>query len=379
MKKTLLATALIAFVALAGCKSTATATATGPDELDATIREASDYLNDNIPAGSKIVILNVQSDSAALSDYIIDELIANAVNDRNFEVVDRQQLDLIRQEQNFQWAGEVDDNLALEVGKFFGAQMIVSGRVSQVGDRYRFTVRALEVQTARVQGQNNWNMNAGKTITALMRSGGGSGASAAGGTATGGRTSTGSGTASGSGGSGTTQTVTPATPATPAYKVGDTGPAGGLIFYDKGNNSGGWRYLEAAPADVGDRMKALSAGLDVRNNLRETGVGWGKRNTEEMMKLETGGGFGTAAQACDSYELNGFDDWYLPSRDELNFVYGNLHMKGLGGFRNDNYWSSSLDPKSNNYLSIQNFADGSQDRTWADRSTGGRARPIRQF
>ena len=67
MKKALLATALIAVIALASCGSTATAT--GPDELDATIREASDYLNDNIPAGNKIVILNVQSASAALSDY----------------------------------------------------------------------------------------------------------------------------------------------------------------------------------------------------------------------------------------------------------------------------------------------------------------------
>lgn len=28
-----------------------------------------------------------------------------------------------------------------------------------------------------------------------------------------------------------------------------TGPAGGLIFYDKGSYSDGWRYLEAAPYD----------------------------------------------------------------------------------------------------------------------------------
>jgi hypothetical protein len=70
------------------CKSTP---ATAPDELDIAIREASDYLNKNIPAQSKIVILNIQSQSQTFSEYIIDELIANAVNDKNFEVVDRQQ------------------------------------------------------------------------------------------------------------------------------------------------------------------------------------------------------------------------------------------------------------------------------------------------
>ena len=152
-----------------GCESTPSAS--GPDELDLAIRDASDYLNDNIPEGSMIVILNVQSDSAALSDYIIDELIANAVNDRIFKVVDRAQLDLIRAEQNFQLSGEVDDNLAISIGRFFGAQIIVSGTVRQLDDRYRMTIRALEVQTAQVQGQYNRNIAAGKTIVALMRGG----------------------------------------------------------------------------------------------------------------------------------------------------------------------------------------------------------------
>jgi len=152
----------------AGCGSSPSVS--GPDELDMAIRDASDYLNDNIPGGSMLVILNVQSDSVALSDYVIDELISNAVNDRIFKVVDRQQLDLIRTEQNFQLSGEVDDNLAISIGKFFGAQTIVSGRISILGDRYRITIRALDVETARVQGQYNRNIAAGKTINDLMRS-----------------------------------------------------------------------------------------------------------------------------------------------------------------------------------------------------------------
>ena len=34
------------------------------------------------------------------------------------------------------------------------------------------------------------------------------------------------------------------------YSIGSYGPAGGRIFYDKGNNDGGWRYLEAAPSNI---------------------------------------------------------------------------------------------------------------------------------
>ena len=187
MKKIFLMSAIFILV-LAGCgsgpsvPSQATASVSSvQDELDAAIRDASDYLADNIPKGSKIVILNVQSDSEALSEYILDELIANAVNDKLFSVVDRQQLDLIRQEQNFQFSGEVDDDFALGVGRFFGAQTIVSGRMNPLGDRYRLIVRALNIQTAEVQGQYNRNLAASPTITALMsiRSGSGTGSTAA--------------------------------------------------------------------------------------------------------------------------------------------------------------------------------------------------------
>ena len=143
-----------------------------PDELDYAIRDISDYLNDNIPAGSRIVILNIESASEPLSDYILDELIANAVNDRNFEVIDRHQLDIIRAEQGLQLSGEVDDNTALSVGRFLGAQTIVSGRIMPVGNRFRITIRALDVETARVQGQYNRNLAAGPTINTLMAAAG---------------------------------------------------------------------------------------------------------------------------------------------------------------------------------------------------------------
>jgi len=67
MKTNILLLIITIFLVLStgGCGSSPPAS--GADELDLAIRDASDYLNDNIPEESMLVILNVQSDSAALS------------------------------------------------------------------------------------------------------------------------------------------------------------------------------------------------------------------------------------------------------------------------------------------------------------------------
>jgi hypothetical protein len=123
--------------------------------------------------------------------------------------------------------------------------------------------------------------------------------------------------------------------ATEEYEVGAIGPAGGRIFYDKGHVTDGWRYLEAAPAeaeftaDWGAYLKEVGG--------TTTGIGTGKRNTELIVEfLRRNGENGKAAQLCDSLNIDGYDDWFLPSRDELNLMYTrprdweNLALPGTG-------------------------------------------------
>jgi hypothetical protein len=201
-----------------------TAKKSGGDELDTALREISDYLNKRIKEGSKAVFLNIKSDWPDLSDYILSTLAENAVNDEVFSVVDRQQLDAIRSELNFQWSGEVSDASAQEIGQMLGAQSIVSGTITTIGSVYRIQVRAIAVQTAAVQGQFSQNVD-GKapTVAALTKRvvPAGSGASSAGGSATasggtaGTRTQTGTTAASGTGGQ-QAQPAASGQPATPA-------------------------------------------------------------------------------------------------------------------------------------------------------------------
>lgn len=52
-----------------------------------------------------------------------------------------------------------------------------------------------------------------------------------------------------------------------------------------------------------------------------------------------------AARLCYEYALNDYDDWFLPSYDELFLMYSNLFCNGLGNFKanewSEGYWSSS--------------------------------------
>lgn len=60
-----------------------------------------------------------------------------------------------------------------------------------------------------------------------------------------------------------------------------------------------------------------------------------------------------------SYDKNNMS-WRLPTKEELNLMFKNLHKKGLGGFAdNGYYWSSS--EYSAKFAWSQDFGDGSQD------------------
>jgi DUF1680 family protein len=132
---------------------------------------------------------------------------------------------------------------------------------------------------------------------------------------------------------------------TEGYALGDTGPAGGYIFYENPNYAAdGWRYLEAAPFD---QSEGAGWGCFRRaiSGARGTAVGTGKQNTLDMLAgcAEPG----TAAHLCANLNINGVRGWFLPSRDELALMHRNLKVAGFGDFRdgavadNFTYWASS--------------------------------------
>ncbi len=71
----------------------------------------------------------------------------------------------------------------------------------------------------------------------------------------------------------------------------------------------------------------------------QRGIGYGAANTAAIVNGCAEAGI--AARICDELVLNGYDDWYLPSIDELELLYKYLHVNGIGDFGSAFYWSST--------------------------------------
>jgi TolB-like protein len=296
--------------------------------LDQAVRNSTQEIERRLPKGAKTAVLTFTSTNQAFSDYIIDE-IANALSaSRNLQVIDRQNTDAILKEFNIQFSGDVSDYEVRRVGQQLGAQYVVTGSLVNIGNAYRFRVAAINIETAVREGASSLNINSDdrQVIYLLSRP----------------------------------QPAPPPVNIPKVYKIGERGQAGGIVFYDKGAYSGGWRYLEAAPAETEFTAQWSMNSLNVPGTA--TSAGSGKRNTQLIADyIGSNADAIFAAQLCIALNYDGFYDWYLPSRDELDLMYKNLKQKGLGNFSGEWYWASSQD--HNRGAWSYNFNNGSQNAT----------------
>ena len=126
--------------------------------------------------------------------------------------------------------------------------------------------------------------------------------------------------------------------------IGDTGPAGGIIFYVaasgfklSGIGPTAHYYLEAAPVNQGTSLTWVSSGYSTTSLGTGEEVGAGRMNTYVILNVNANA---PAAKACADYRGGGKNDWFLPSKDELNEMYNaRTHLGITSG--NYEYWSSS--------------------------------------
>jgi len=161
------------------------------------------------------------------------------------------------------------------------------------------------------------------------------------------------------------------------YKLGDTGPGGGKIFYYSANgftmtDTGEiCHYFEAAPDNISSTKVAWTSQGNISSVDTALVIGSGRNNTAIILAADV---FAPAVKACYEYSNNGKTDWFLPSKDELNRLY--INRAYVGNLGTLNYWSSSQSNSSGAYYSM--FRDGYQG-SFGKYAENGYVRAIRAF
>ena len=213
------------------------------------------------------------------------------------------------------------------------------------------------------------------------------------------------------------------------YAVGDLGPAGGRIIYvnaagfacgptrgEDGIPTATCKYLEAAPsgwfsgvADALDPRRPWAQSAPINYQMATVGatprdIGYGLSNTLRIINQGNNNPDTSAAQLANSYTVTvdgvTYNDWALPSRDELNqmcrWQRGNTvsNDRCAGGASNSGtgasgfptvgvvtYWSSTEADFTGGVVG-QGFAGGDagiDNNRWKSENDQGIIRPVRAF
>lgn len=85
-----------------------------------------------------------------------------------------------------------------------------------------------------------------------------------------------------------------------------------------------------------------------------------------------------AIDVCHASNESGFNDWRMPSTDQLNLMYENLHKQGLGDFEDRVYWNAEYIESVIPFRGVQNFSNGEQNTIFGN-NIQHLARPVRFF
>ena len=155
------------------------------------------------------------------------------------------------------------------------------------------------------------------------------------------------------------------------YSIGQS-HAGGIVFYLDDTEQHG---LVCASTDQSAAIP-WSNGSDINTNAFGSDIYTGMANTATIVAAQGPGSY--AAQICYDLVLNGYDDWFLPSKSECFSMYFNLAiLNDIGDFADELYWSSTEASTNNAYSQYSN--DGYPPNGGYYKSSAYHVRAVRAF
>jgi uncharacterized protein YegL len=127
------------------------------DYIDDAVSKAARYLEEKLPYNARIAIINNTFND--LEEDIFHQLEIKLINGNRGEIQliarDKKILQLIEDELNFQYSGEVSDDELVSLGRKIAVEYIILISVEPQGEsKYLFRIKAVSVETARIIASN---------------------------------------------------------------------------------------------------------------------------------------------------------------------------------------------------------------------------------
>jgi len=97
-----------------------------------------------------VLQLDPQGLSEVEASILTDRLRSELFQTGQFQVIEREKMNQILDEQNFQLSGCTSNECMVEIGQLIGVQQIIGGTVSKFGTLFSISIRLIEVSTGRI-------------------------------------------------------------------------------------------------------------------------------------------------------------------------------------------------------------------------------------
>jgi hypothetical protein len=124
-------------------------------------------IGEKVSRGDVVAVVEFRAATDRFSDRVIDDLI-DGLFVVHVRVVDRQNLEAVRAEQEYQYSGYVNEESAVSLGRELGATAIILGSGENMADYYRLSFRMVSVETGEIRARVSVNVRYDSAMRRLL-------------------------------------------------------------------------------------------------------------------------------------------------------------------------------------------------------------------
>ena len=135
--------------------------------LDNAIDDYVRGLAENIQRDRGVAVIAFETERRELTEYLIDTAIEK-LWERGVRSYERWRLESLQQELNFSLTGYVSEETAQRIGHFTGVNTVVYGTIRRIGNNYRISLRATNVETSQFVYPRSYDLRMDSRLSGLL-------------------------------------------------------------------------------------------------------------------------------------------------------------------------------------------------------------------